>query len=313
MDDLFYGLVLLLKESAWSKLRANRNKNTKGAHETMVLHLTLTLLFCLFFFPDNLLLSSRATIGRMSKSHSASLLDDPDDEEYEYMNKQMTATPVSPKRKSKGKKPNKKRTSSVSSQATAGSGDTLLSMEARRGHSWTNQSSDSEQQGMDGVEYEYMDIRGNDKDESPPAHDPPPPPLSSTQTFQEEEEGNKDEEEYVEDSNYHYMNRQPKLRQALQGRGEVKMQESDEGELYEYEDMDCFAALQPEGVAVYQNMQRESEKAGRGKESYRSSFEPYLKVRAGVGVGEPANGDQSFDNPDYWHSRMFLKPNAVPT
>ncbi|XP_074523060.1 receptor tyrosine-protein kinase erbB-3a [Halichoeres trimaculatus] len=262
---------------------------------------------------DNLLMSSRATIGRIGKSRSASLLDDPDDEEYEYMNKQTGATPVSPRHNSKGMKLNKKRTSSVSSQATAGSGDTLQSMEARRGYSWTDQSSDSEQQEMNEVKYEYMDIRGCDKDESPPAHDPPPPPpsLKSVRTVQEVEEGNKDEEEYVEDSNYHYMNRQPKLRQALQDRGEAKMQESDEGELYEYEDMDCFAALQSEDAVVYQNMRRESERAGGG--SYRSSFEPYLKVRAGVGVGEPANGDQSFDNPDYWHSRMFLKPNAVPT
>uniref|UniRef100_A0A665VR17 Receptor protein-tyrosine kinase n=1 Tax=Echeneis naucrates TaxID=173247 RepID=A0A665VR17_ECHNA len=64
---------------------------------------------------------------------------------------------------------------------------------------------------------------------------------------------------------------------------------------------------------VYQNVQRETEGAGRGAEVHQSGFEPYVKVRAGVGVGGPAAGDRSFDNPDYWHSRMFLKPKAVPT
>uniref|UniRef100_A0A665VS07 Receptor protein-tyrosine kinase n=1 Tax=Echeneis naucrates TaxID=173247 RepID=A0A665VS07_ECHNA len=157
------------------------------------------------------------------KSHSSGLLDDPDDEEYEYMNNQ---TPASLRHSSNWLKPNKKRTSSLSSQLTA-------------------------------FEYEYMDIRGNEKRESPPTQAPLTPPTPAT-------------DEYVGDSNYHYTNRQPKLRQALQDRKELKIQGGDEAELYEYEDMD-------------------------------------------FGVGGPAAGDRSFDNPDYWHSRMFLKPKAVPT
>ncbi|KAM7006929.1 receptor tyrosine-protein kinase erbB-3a isoform 2-T2 [Tautogolabrus adspersus] len=258
---------------------------------------------------ETLLFSSLATNGRTGKSRSSGLLDDPDDEEYEYMNKQTCITPVSPRHNSRWMKPNKKRTSSLSSQATACSGDTTPSVEARGVHSGTNQSSDSEQQGSNEVEYEYMDIRGSEKDDSPPAHDPPHPPLTLARTVREAEE-EKEEDEYVEDSNYHYMNRQPKLRQALQDMEEIKMQERDEGEAYEYEDMDCFA----ENAVVYQNMQRETgQGAGEGTESHQSGFEPYVKVRAGVGVGEPATGDQSFDNPDYWHSRMFLKPKAVPT
>uniref|UniRef100_A0A3Q3G0Z4 Receptor protein-tyrosine kinase n=1 Tax=Labrus bergylta TaxID=56723 RepID=A0A3Q3G0Z4_9LABR len=239
---------------------------------------------------ETLLFSSLATNGRMGKSHSSGLLDDPDDEEYEYMNKQTCITPVSPRHNSRLMKPKKKRTSSLSSQATACSGDTTPSVEARGVDSGTNQSSDSEQQGSNEVEYEYMDIRGNEKDDSTPAH------------------------EYVEDSNYHYTNRQPKLRQALQHMEDIKMQKRDQGEAYEYEDMDCFAALQPENAVVYQNMQREAgQGAGEGTKSHQSGFEPYVKVRAGVVVGEPATGDRSFDNPDYWHSRMYLKPKAVPT
>ncbi|XP_045884672.1 receptor tyrosine-protein kinase erbB-3a isoform X2 [Micropterus dolomieu] len=250
---------------------------------------------------DTLLFSSRA---RMGKSHSSSLLGDPDDEEYEYMNKQTCVTPVSSRHSSHWLRPNKKRTTSVSSQVTACSGDTMLSVEVRGGPARSTQNSDSEQQGSNEVEYEYMDIRGGEKDESPPAHDPPPPPLTPARMGREEEE--KEEDEYVKDTNYHYTNRQPKLGQALQEGKELKVQGRDEGEAYEYEDMDCFAV-------EYQNMQRQEEGAVGGTDAHRSGFEPYVKVRAGVGVGEPAIVDRSFDNPDYWHSRMSLKPKAVPT
>ncbi|TMS19060.1 Receptor tyrosine-protein kinase erbB-3 [Larimichthys crocea] len=222
---------------------------------------------------DTLLSTSRAVTGRIRKSHSSGLLDDPDDEEYEYMNKQTCVTPVSPRHSSHWLRPNnKKRTSSVSSHTTACSADTALSVE----QGWPERC--------------RMKRRRRRKEE-------------------EEEE----EDEYVEDSNYHYTNRQPKLRQALQDRKELKIQGRDEGEAYEYEDMDCFATVGPGDAVVYQNLRREAEGAVGGTEAQRSGFEPYVKVRAGVGVGEPGAGDRSFDNPDYWHSRMFLKPKAVPT
>uniref|UniRef100_A0A8D3CSA9 Receptor protein-tyrosine kinase n=1 Tax=Scophthalmus maximus TaxID=52904 RepID=A0A8D3CSA9_SCOMX len=164
------------------------------------------------------------------------------DEEYEYMNKQ---TPVMPRHSSHWLKPNK-RTSSGSNE----------------------------------VQYEYMVIRGTEKDENPPAHEPPPIPASfGGQVEDEAEEG--EEDEYVEDSNYHYTNRQPKLRQALRDRMELKIQGRDDGE--------------------------------NGMKEHQSVFEPYVKVRAGARAGEPAVADTSFDNPDYWHSRIFHKPEAVPT
>ncbi|XP_076613307.1 receptor tyrosine-protein kinase erbB-3a isoform X1 [Chaetodon auriga] len=260
---------------------------------------------------ETLLSISRTTSGRMGKSHSGGLLDDPDDEEYEYMNKQTCVTPVSPRNNSQWLKPNKKRTSSISSYMTACSGDTTPSVEV-----WGSHNSDSEQQGSNEVEYEYMDIRGNEKDESPPAHDLPPPPtparMSRDLEDEQEEEEEEEEDEYVEDSNYHYTNRQPRLRQALQDRKELEKQGRDKDEAYEYEDMDCFATLPPGDAVVYQNVQQELEGAVGGTEAHQSGFEPYVKVRAGVGIGEPA-ADRSFDNPDYWHSRMFLKPKAVPT
>ncbi|XP_070693587.1 receptor tyrosine-protein kinase erbB-3a [Pempheris klunzingeri] len=272
---------------------------------------------------DTLLSSSRVTPGRTGKFHSSGLLDDPDEEEYEYMNKQTCVAPVSPRHNSHWLKPNKKRTSSVSSQAMACSGDATPSVEVRGGHVRSSHNSNSEQQGTNEVEYEYMDIRGSEKEESPLAHDPPPtppppppppppsPPPPHVRIDREVED--EKEDEYVEDSNYHYTNRQPKLRQALRENKEPKIEGRDEEEAYEYEDMDSFAALQPGDAVVYQNLQREAEGGVGGSEAHRSGFEPYVKVRAGVGVGDPPAGDRSFDNPDYWHSRMFLKPKAVPT
>ncbi|XP_028431360.1 receptor tyrosine-protein kinase erbB-3a [Perca flavescens] len=262
------------------------------------------------------LLSSRAAPGRVGKSHLSGLLIDPDEEEYEYMNKQTCLTAVSPRHSSHWPKQNNKRTSSVSSAVTACSGDTTSSVEVRGGHTRSNYYSDSEQQESNEVEYEYMDIRGG-KDECPPVPDPPPTPtparmgreVEEEEEEEQEEEEEEEEEEYVDDSNYHYTNRQPKLRQALRDRKELKIEGGDEGEAYEYEDMDSFAALRPGDAVVYHNLQREG--AVGGTEAHRSGFEPYVKVRAGV--GEPAAGDRAFDNPDYWHSRMYLKPKAVPT
>nr|XP_057910858.1 receptor tyrosine-protein kinase erbB-3-like isoform X2 [Doryrhamphus excisus] len=233
---------------------------------------------------ETLLCPSRVIPSRIAKSHSSGLLDDLVDEEYEYMNKQ---TSVSPRINKHLKDPgsHKKRTSSVSSQLTACSGDVAPSLGTRG-------SSDSEQLGSQEVQYEYMDIRCGEKDEGPPAHDPPPPPLASRMA--------EEEEEYVEDSNYHYTNRQPNLRQALRENKELKIQNRDE-----YEDMDCLGAVKPGDAAVYQNMQT----ANEGGATHQFGYEPCVKVRAGVEVG----GDRSFDNPGYWHSRMFLKPKAVPT
>ncbi|XP_017271404.1 receptor tyrosine-protein kinase erbB-3a isoform X2 [Kryptolebias marmoratus] len=259
---------------------------------------------------DPLLCSPAA---RMVKSHSSALLDDPD-EEYEYMNKQ-TAVPL--RQNSHWQRSKKKRSVSLSSEATACSCETTLSVEGRGGQTASANRSDSEQQ----VEYEYMDIRGRESDESPPEHDPPPPPILPRTRREVEDDCMEDdcmeddcmEDDYVEDDNYHYTNSQPKLRQALKEKKEPRIESRDSSEEYEYEDMDAFAALPPADARVYQNMQGEAARGEGGTDVDPSGFEPHVKVRAGVGVGEPAAGDRSFDNPGYWHSRMFQKPNAIPT
>lgn len=175
-------------------------------------------------------------------------------------------------------------------------------------------NSDSEQQSND-VKYEYMDIRSIDKDDSPPAHAPPLPPLSAKAAVDRQaDEGQEEEADgYVEDSIYHYTNQQPKLRQALQQMKAVKVPGRGKGQLYEYEDMDSIATARPEDAAVYQNIQREGQGAAGRSPAQRSGFDGYVSVRAGVGLGEPAAADRSFDNLEYWHSRMFPNPNAVQT
>lgn len=269
---------------------------------------------------ENLLLPSRAVLfhNKMRRAHSSGgPLDDPDDEEYEYMNKQISITSLSPKRNGYLKdnthclKKNKKQTPSLPC-VTVCSRDVTPSVESRGGHARnednaTSHNSDSEHQGSQEVEYEYMDIRGIGKQEgSPTTHEPPPPASASIRGDVEEENG----DEYM-DSNYQYTNKQPKLRQALRDRKELKIHGRDEDEAYEYEEMDSLAAPGAGDVVVYQNVQEEGEGAVGGSETQQSGFDPHVKVRAGV--GEPAGGDRSFDNPDYWHSRMFLKPKAVRT
>uniref|UniRef100_A0A674M9L1 Receptor protein-tyrosine kinase n=1 Tax=Takifugu rubripes TaxID=31033 RepID=A0A674M9L1_TAKRU len=193
--------------------------------------------------------------------------------------------------------------------------DTIPSMELRRSQTMSSYNSDLEQPGSNDVKYEYMDIRSIDKEDSPPAQAPPLPPLLVKAMVDQEVEELEDEEVdgYVEDSIYHYTNQQPKLRQVLQQMKAVKIEGKDNGQLYEYEDMDSITSAQPEDAAVYQNIQKEGDSAARQGPAQTPGFDAYVRVRAGVGLGEPAAVDRSFDNPNYWHSRMFLKPNAVPT
>ncbi|XP_053723553.1 receptor tyrosine-protein kinase erbB-3a isoform X1 [Synchiropus splendidus] len=242
---------------------------------------------------------------RMDKSRSGGLLDDAGEEEYEYMNRQTSVASSSSRSNShltdNGSwfRSNSKRTSSMSSQATASSLD--VPPATRCSHSSDSEHADQK------VEYEYMDIRCGEKDDSPPAHDPPPPPKPARSRVEEMES----EDEYVEDSNYHYTNRQPKLGQALRERKELTVAAKEDGEAYEYEDMDGFASTQPGDAGVYQNLQD----AGTGGSSAarRAGFDAYVKVQAGVGLRESAVADRSFDNPDYWHSRIFQKSKPVST
>uniref|UniRef100_A0A669EAW9 Receptor protein-tyrosine kinase n=1 Tax=Oreochromis niloticus TaxID=8128 RepID=A0A669EAW9_ORENI len=78
----------------------------------------------------------------------------------------------------------------------------------------------------------------------------------------------------------------------------------------EYEEMNRFGVVPSRcKEAEYQNLPVKGrvicEEMGSGR---CTEIGEYIKVCAGV--GEPAS-NTSFDNPDYWHSRLFLKPDAV--
>uniref|UniRef100_A0A671X0N0 receptor protein-tyrosine kinase n=1 Tax=Sparus aurata TaxID=8175 RepID=A0A671X0N0_SPAAU len=83
-------------------------------------------------------------------------------------------------------------------------------------------------------------------------------------------------------------------------------------EVEEYEEMTRLGVApggweQPD----YQNLPVKGRAAAEETGSSRcAGIGGYIKVCAGV--GEPGS-NTSFDNPDYWHSRLFLKPDAVRT
>uniref|UniRef100_A0A3Q3K0W4 Receptor protein-tyrosine kinase n=1 Tax=Monopterus albus TaxID=43700 RepID=A0A3Q3K0W4_MONAL len=113
---------------------------------------------------------------------------------------------------------------------------------------------------------------------------------------------------------YHNTNKQPTLRGNLNGVGIPRPDVLTAGEEIgeEYEEMTRFGVV-PSGweQADYQNLLAKgravSEEVGSGR---CAGIGGYIKVCAGI--GEPGS-NTSFDNPDYWHSRLFLNPDAVHT
>ncbi|KAI4902994.1 hypothetical protein NFI96_012020 [Prochilodus magdalenae] len=266
---------------------------------------------------------------RLSKGNSRELLEEHDsaEEEYEYMNNQSL-----PIRHIQGQKQSccQRTTSKCSSISNPMWGDSIhksacashpnkrSSMEDSESSGGVSQSSLDERSRSDAEllsseaeyaeadmdqerQYEYMDIR------SGPGHAAHNIPhraghlradtyISPNKSLEEDED---DEDEYQ------YTNRQPRLRRSLMLQGLM----GGEGEVYEYEDMDSLAVGGSSG-AEYQNLQEAGERETGGHPHPGTA--PYVKVRAGVGVVQEG-GDRCFDNPDYWHSRMYSKANAVST
>uniref|UniRef100_A0A3Q2Q475 Receptor protein-tyrosine kinase n=1 Tax=Fundulus heteroclitus TaxID=8078 RepID=A0A3Q2Q475_FUNHE len=85
-----------------------------------------------------------------------------------------------------------------------------------------------------------------------------------------------------------------------------------DGKVEEYEEMNGSAESPGEWAhAEYENLPPKARAVPEEKDSgRRAGIGEYIKVCAGI--GEPGS-DTSFDNPDYWHSRLFLKPDAVRT
>uniref|UniRef100_A0AAY5EKJ7 Receptor protein-tyrosine kinase n=1 Tax=Electrophorus electricus TaxID=8005 RepID=A0AAY5EKJ7_ELEEL len=281
----------------------------------------------IFLLPSDTMLSTspRVTLshGRLSKGHSLELLEENSsaEEEYEYMNNQnlplrymnqgcsSTSHPVLRHSFPGSRHPNER-----------------LSMEGSESSGWVSQSSLNERIRTEAeflssepeyaeadqdqeLLYEYMDIRSG-----PGAAAPLTPPrvhLPKTDTQVPPPKSSVEDEDREED--YQYTNHQPRLRRSLM----VQSLNGGEEEMYEYEEMDSLA-VQGSSV-VYQNLQVEGEqemaKTQEGDRSWGQpslGMGPYVKVYAGMGMDREGS-DRSFDNPDYWHSRLYSKANAVRT
>ncbi|XP_068606336.1 receptor tyrosine-protein kinase erbB-3-like [Brachionichthys hirsutus] len=163
--------------------------------------------------------------------------------------------------------------------------------------------------------YEYMDIRRSNSTEDKDRAQEICRNQTSAKSEAETEEADQiiealkklcEEEEELE--KHLNENKQP----ALQGN--LIMTEPDVfisgGEkIEEYEEM----SMVPSGweQTDYQNLpvrgRAVPEETGSGR---CAGIGTYIKVC--TGIGEPGS-NTSFDNPDYWHSRLFLKPDAVRT
>ncbi|KAM7404725.1 hypothetical protein PAMP_012047 [Pampus punctatissimus] len=185
---------------------------------------------------------------------------------------------------------------------------------------------DQEQASQVRGRYEYMDIRGSDSTEGEDPTQKRCMCQTSAKSTAEPEETDEAEESQIvevlkkehkdeeEEEKNHCTNKQPTLEGNLSNMVIPKPDVLTAGEetVEEYEEMTRFGVL-PSGweVADYQNLPVKgrpvSEEIGGSR---CAGIGGYIKVCAGL--GEPGS-NTSFDNPDYWHSRLFLKPDAVRT
>lgn len=166
--------------------------------------------------------------------------------------------------------------------------------------------------------YEYMDIRRSDSTNGEdPARDGCGWETSGAETEERDKKvevlkkGHKAE---GEDEKCHNISKQPTLQGNL---GSMIMPKPDVltagvEKVEEYEEMTRFGVVSNGWEqADYQNLPVKGravcEEMGSGR---CAGIGGYIKVCAGM--GEPGS-NTSFDNPDYWHSRLFLKPDAVRT
>lgn len=166
--------------------------------------------------------------------------------------------------------------------------------------------------------YEYMDIRRSDSEGEDPAekrHGSLTSAKSATETDETDEivevliKEPKEEEE-----KYHNINKQTPLQGNLSNLVMPRPDVLNAGgeTVEEYEEMTRLEVV-PTGweQADYQNVPVKGKAVPEETASGRcAGIGGYIKVCAGM--GEPGS-NTSFDNPDYWHSRLFLKPDAVRT
>ncbi len=168
--------------------------------------------------------------------------------------------------------------------------------------------------------YEYMDIRRADSMEGEDSAWEGCGSQTSAKSAAEAEERDqtaevlkKEHEEEEEEVKYH-TNKQPVLQgnpsSMVMPRPDVLTAGGEKVE--EYEEMTRLG-VEPSGweQADYQNLPAKGRVVPEETGSSRCvGIGGDIKVCAGM--GEPGS-NTSFDNPDYWHSRLFLKPDAVRT
>lgn len=157
--------------------------------------------------------------------------------------------------------------------------------------------------------YEYMDIRRSDSTEGQDSAETQEADQIVEVLKKEYREEEEKEEERCNNTNKQLTHQEDPsgtampMPDVLTAGGEM---------VEEYEEMTRFGVV-PGGweQADYQNLPLKgravSEEVGGGR---CAGIGGYIKVCAGM--GEPGS-NTSFDNPDYWHSRLFLQPDAVRT
>lgn len=163
--------------------------------------------------------------------------------------------------------------------------------------------------------YEYMDISSNSAEEDNPAKKTLATCAGGTedtkQTVAVLEEEHK---EVQEEDKCHNTDKQHPVQMNVitVSVNEPDVLQAVDEKVEEYEEM-TIQRVVPIGweQADYQNLPVKGRTCPEDVGSNRcGGIGEYIKVC--TGMGEPG-GNTSFDNPDYWHSRLFLQPDAVRT
>lgn len=166
--------------------------------------------------------------------------------------------------------------------------------------------------------YEYMDIRrASSAEEDNPAKKTHVTCEGDTedtdQTVAELKEELREVEEEEEDICHNTDEEQPmQMNESSEIVDEPDVLQVGDEKIEEYEEMtiQCVVPIGWES-ADYQNVPAKGRICPQDTGSDRcGDIGEYIKVCAGMGE---AGGNTSFDNPDYWHSRLFLQPDAVRT
>lgn len=164
--------------------------------------------------------------------------------------------------------------------------------------------------------YEYMDIRRSDSSEGGESELESSGNQSSSTTGAETDQtvgGLVKEKRGDEETAICHTNKQAAVLEDLSSRVVLGADVlAAGGGKDEYEEMSGFGKVPREWKhAEYENLATKARAVPEERDSDRcAGIGEYIKVCAGI--GEPGS-NTSFDNPDYWHSRLFLKPDAVRT